>query len=81
MGGQPLGPEGAAANGMVGGNGAPGGGMDPREQAKEYKYKSVLEMQKALAALQIRARTLTTPDDPMLKMQVRLLNAKNVRIA
>ncbi len=30
----------------------------------------MIELQKALAALQIRARSLATPDDPMLHMQV-----------
>ena len=44
--------------------------IDPREAAKEKKYKSVIELQKALAMLQIRARNLSSPDDPMLQMQV-----------
>ena len=65
---------------QVGGGGGPNNGagmaapgsMGPAApDAREQKYKSVIELQKALAALQIRARTLSTPDDPMLKMQVR----------
>ncbi len=53
------------------GGGGGGGGGRGVVGDKEQTYKSVIELQKALAALQIRARSLATPDDPMLQMQVR----------